>query len=199
MKIKISDIKAMFPCTIGWKKFTDSYGNNLPEITTVRHILKSNGVSDTLWVLDRLPEAEASLSKLRLMFAKGAIRHAERALPIFEAKFPEDKRPRLAIEAAKSFLKGRTTIIKVEKCAADAFGAYYEYCTLNTLANPPANAAASSSHAALTAGRIYYFDVCGSSREAVCAANYAGNFSVRAKSSEFKAQSKLILKYFGGK
>ena len=46
---------------------------------------------------------------------KYAIYAAEQVLNIFEKKYPDDKRPRLAIEAAKKYLK-----LKTKDAAADA-------------------------------------------------------------------------------
>jgi hypothetical protein len=195
MRIKVSDIKATHPCMAGWSKFADSYGDNLPKTTTIRHILKSNGVRDTLWVLDRLPRIDVKLKKLSIDLFKGAIGHAEKALPIFEAKFPNDKRPNLAIKAAKSFLKGKTTAGEVKKCAEAAFNANQEYCTFTRMADTAAYAAASAAHAALAA--IYVHDVVELSKEAAYAAIYANNFSAETESREYKRQAGLILKYFG--
>ena len=68
-------------------------------------ILKHNGASDCLWALCatvRHPEVDKAM---RLMAAD----FAEAVLPIFEKEYPDDKRPRLAIKAARDFANGKTT------------------------------------------------------------------------------------------
>ena len=45
---------------------------------------------------------------------------AEQVLEIFEKKYPDDKRPRLAIEAARAVLKKDTKINRDAAYAADA-------------------------------------------------------------------------------
>jgi hypothetical protein len=52
-----------------------------------------------------------------------AIFAAEQVIDIFEKKYPDDKRPRLAIEAAKNYLK--TPSAKTKNAAADAAGGAY--------------------------------------------------------------------------
>ena len=55
-----------------------------------------------------LPEWYTDLEKRRQVQIRFAILCAEEVLPIFESKFPEDRRPREAIEAAKACLKDPT-------------------------------------------------------------------------------------------
>jgi len=53
---------------------------------------------------------------------------AEKALPVFEKEYPDDERPRLAIEAAKNWLKNQTEesrLMAASRAArARAFAAY---------------------------------------------------------------------------
>jgi hypothetical protein len=60
------------------------------------HILKSNGLDHAIWAL-RTQEKKYSVE-----FAVGC---AENVLNLFESKYPEDKRPRNAIDAAKRYLE----------------------------------------------------------------------------------------------
>jgi hypothetical protein len=57
------------------------------------HILESNGVQDALWALRASNKPEVA----RFIAAD----LAEHVLPIFEAKYPDDKRPRKAIKVAR--------------------------------------------------------------------------------------------------
>src|SRR3990167_3953982 len=82
------------------------------------------------------------------VFQKFAIYCVESVLPLFEAKYPDDKRPREAIAAAKAYIAGSITLEELENkrsaanAAAAADAAY--------AANAPyaANAAAYAAHAA---------------------------------------------------
>ena len=68
-------------------------------------ILEHNGTSDCLWALCATVKHPESDRVMRLMAAD----FAEAVLPIFEKKYPDDKRPRLAIKAARDFANGKIT------------------------------------------------------------------------------------------
>src|SRR3990167_7615399 len=107
-------------CTEGYKKLAKhlggvtKYGVDTPiDLLT---ILDSNGLPDTLWCL-RATQQEADVLTVARLFA---IDCAERVLPIFEAKYPNDQRPRQAIQAAKDFLAGKITQEELRAAAASA-------------------------------------------------------------------------------
>ena len=90
-----------------------------------------------------------------------AIGFAEKALPIWEQKYPEDMRPREAIEAAKEWLKNpsyaaandahaaaNAARTAVRAAAYAAYAAAYAANAANAAANAAAYAAASGSAAA---------------------------------------------------
>ena len=52
-----------------------------------------------------------------------ALRCAEHVLPIFEAQYPDDARPREAIETARAFLNGRATVEDAQAASRAAAGA----------------------------------------------------------------------------
>ena len=82
-----------------------------------------------------------------------AIEFAEKALPIWEAKYPEDMRPRRAIEAAKEWLKNPSTAAYAD--AARAARAARD--ATNDIANAAATAAARTAYAAaLVAHAAHY-------------------------------------------
>ena len=66
-----------------------------------------------------------ALSKLmtKNQRVKWAIYCAEQVLPIFETKYPDDKRPRQAVEAAKKYLKNPTAAYAAAAYAAAAYAA----------------------------------------------------------------------------
>jgi len=66
-------------------------------------ILEHNGTEDCLWAL--CATAENCDQVARLMAAD----FAEAVLPVFESQYPNDSRPRAAIEAARKFATGEIT------------------------------------------------------------------------------------------
>ena len=56
----------------------------------------------------------------KILSVKVAIACAEHVLPVFEKRFPDDDRPRRAIQAAKDFLDGKITAASAAAYAADA-------------------------------------------------------------------------------
>ena len=94
---------------------------------------------------------------------KFAIYCAESVLPLFEAKYPDDNRPREAIAAAKAYMAGSITLKELENKrraaadaaaadaadAADAYAAYAAYAAYS--AAYAANAANAAAYAATNA------------------------------------------------
>ena len=118
------------------------------------------------WLFTRAMGKEASV--------KVAIFSAELVLPIFENRFPEDKRPRHAIEAAKNWLVLQNEEASNEaRAARDA--AAYDYTAAAYAAAAADYAAAAARSAARSAGDAYdYTASCYSAvRSAVDASVYA--------------------------
>jgi hypothetical protein len=92
----LNAIRAASPCHDGWTKLLKHLGKTsaddepLPLLT----VLDSNGLEDALWVLD------TTKCDPRLARHFGAW-CAEQVLPIFEASYPNDMRPRNAIAVAR--------------------------------------------------------------------------------------------------
>ena len=78
------------------------------------HILESNGLEHALWAL------RATTKDSRITAARMAIEFARHSLINFEKQFPEDKRPRTALEVAADFLHGKATLKDVEEAAEAA-------------------------------------------------------------------------------
>ena len=94
--------------------------------------------ADKLWVVLREPLlTEADLHEL-------ACRLAEEVLPIFERAYPNDNRPRLAIEAKRKWLKGEITDDELAAAEAAARAASWtsEWATVWATAEDEAWAAA---------------------------------------------------------
>ena len=95
-------------CPEGYRKLAAhlggvrSYGQNTPIPLTT--ILDSNGLDDTLWVLDHAT-IEDALRVRRLL----ACDYAEHVLPIYERQYPGDNRLRRAIETSRRYADGLAT------------------------------------------------------------------------------------------
>ena len=111
----LNKIRACSPCISGLKKLLSRLGTDFnpdAEINLLT-VLESNGVADMLWTL-RATEQDSKRIASQL-----AIEFAEQALPIFEARLPNDLRPRQAIQAARDYLDGTIVLAALRK-ASDA-------------------------------------------------------------------------------
>ena len=143
------------------------YGMDTP-ISLIK-CLESNPIDDVIWALRATLEDSTEFSK------QFAIACAEHVLPIFEEKYPEDKRPREALEAAKA---GKLTKEILE--AADAASDYYT--------------AAAAADAAACSSRASYYAAAYSS---LAAAVYAAAAAAHASSdydAERQWQKELLIK-----
>ena len=94
-------LKQNYACESGYKKLRKSLGDKWPDDKPINllHILKSNGTQDMLWCIRATVEPYAD----HWVFLCGMYADfAESVLPIFEARFPNDDRPRKAIEYART-------------------------------------------------------------------------------------------------
>ena len=105
-KACIESYKKMAKAVGGIKK----YGLDTP--IPLDRILEVCGLNDTLWTLGIV--LEPADREIRLFVCDCF----ERVLPLFEKKYPDDNRPRQAIETARKFANGQAN--KVELDAADA-------------------------------------------------------------------------------
>ena len=122
-------------------------------------LLDNNRFDDANWLLTRIMNKSQNVQY--------AIFAAEQVLSIFENKYPNDNRPRKAIEAAKNYLKNpckktksaayATVYTTVYAAANAATAAAYAtvYATVYADANADAAATAHAAHAAAYAAVAY--------------------------------------------
>ena len=109
LQTTLAIIRPHQPCTSGWEKLLRHLGPNYPQDKVIDFgtILESNGLDGALWGLRAvLPEQEKDRDRLARLFACA---RAESVLHIWEAKFPDDKRPREAIAVSRRFALGQAT------------------------------------------------------------------------------------------
>ena len=110
-------LRAHGPCVGGWKKFRAAHrGVGDTEPISYLSILDSNGLYDTFWAL-RVAAPEGERDRFcRLL----ACDYAEHVLPIWEAAYPEDRRPHEAIAVARRYARGEATAAELEEAASGA-------------------------------------------------------------------------------
>ena len=175
LHITFNSIKAEEACDYGYNTLANylggdsNYGMDKP--ISLLTCLESNTLDDVIRALRATLEDSKEFSK------QFAIACAEHVLPIFEEKYPEDKRPREALEAAKA---GKVTpeIIDAADAAACAANAYAAACSSRA-----AYAAACSSRAAAAA---YY--------AAAAVAYYAAASAYCTAAAERQWQKELLIK-----
>ena len=128
--ITLNAIRRHGPCKDGWEKLLKYLGKTTAddEPLLFSTILDSNGFDDAIWCLRALDNKQ--------VLVELACRFAESVLPIFENRFPDDMRPRRAIEAARADDAADAAAEAAD--AADAVSAAYS----------AANAAYSAAYAA---------------------------------------------------
>ena len=93
-------------CPEGYQKLARSLGgiNKYGKDTLIPldKIIESNGLPDTIWTLRATTESSENLP------IEFACRCAEHVLHFYEDKYPDDKRPRLAIEAARQCITNKS-------------------------------------------------------------------------------------------
>ncbi len=94
-----------------------------------------------LWLLGKMSGPPGSDSRKAVVLA--ACECARLALPQYEIRYPDDKRPRIAIETAESHAAGGATLAEVKKDAAYAAAAYAAYAAAAAYAAYAAYAARS--------------------------------------------------------
>ena len=68
-------------------------------------VMEHNGLKDTLWALRRIPTKRGKI--ICILFAADC---AERVLPLFEQRFPNDDRPRVTDKACSRAIRRRSGV-----------------------------------------------------------------------------------------
>ena len=118
----LNKIRACKPCglkeydTTGFRKLLNFLGKTTSDDEPLKFstILESNDIRDALWCLRSIcPEYNREVR----LFAADC---AESVLHLFEKKYPNDNRPRLAIKAARKFANGEINESELKTAAAAA-------------------------------------------------------------------------------
>lgn len=119
-------LRASGACPHGYRKLLEhlgdfqKYGAQTPIPLTV--VLDSNGIDDALWCLTAVPpEQEQQRNRLSRLLACD---YAERGLPLFEAAYPADTRPRHCIEISRRFALGMATDEELAAARSAAWSAW---------------------------------------------------------------------------
>ena len=162
-QIDLSYITKLNPCTDRFDNYKNHYSEwsgNLSEFLDLTDITHK----DKLWVFFRSIERKT----IQLV----ASDFAESVLHFFESKYPNDKRPRLAIEAARSGINPRASAYAAYAARASAaYGA-------SAAAAYAAEAAASAAYTASAAA--YAYAARDSDDYAASAAAYAASYAASA-------------------
>src|ERR1019366_8912700 len=97
-----------------------------------------------LWLCGRMADKKHWPTRKHVVLA--ACDCAELSLSIFEKKYPNDKRPRAAIDTARKWATGESTIEELRSAAAEAAAAAAAVATYADAAYVPAYAAAAAAH-----------------------------------------------------
>jgi hypothetical protein len=190
MQTTLNKIKEHSPCENGWKKLLNHLNKTQAddEPLELRTILESNGLDDAIWALRSVDGKD---KEIRLFAADCA----ELVLPIYEEDNSDDKRPRLAIQAARDYANGLITMEELSAARYAVWDAAW------------AAARAAAMDAARAAARAAAMDSAwADARAAACAAAWAdagaaagdaaSNASIAAARSAAMAEIKqLLLKY----
>jgi len=103
MVTTLNKIRAASPCADGWQKLLVGLLKTKAddESLTLIQILDINGIEDAIWALRAIDDCP----QIRLFAAACA----RQALPIWDAEYPNDRRPLTAIETAERFARGKAT------------------------------------------------------------------------------------------
>jgi hypothetical protein len=170
MKFSLEKAQELKACQSGidWYK-----ANGEPDTVekTVEACIKTNELNYANWLLSNtLAEKQCGIY---------AVFAAEQVIDIFEVKYPDDKRPRLAIEAAKKVIENDTP--ENRNAAADAAHEAYAAANASYAAYAAAYAAADGAYAAYAAARAAANASYAAAYSAADAASHAADAAMKIK------------------
>ena len=163
----LNKIRSLSPSIYSFGKLLNHLGKTKADDDPIsmKVILDSNGIDDAIWCIRALDKQSA---------VGFAIYCAEKVLPIFEKEYPDDDRPRKAIEAAKNINISPDAVAAAADAYADA--AYAADYASYSDADYAAAFAAAAAHAA-AASAVDSVDAAFSANAAVIAADAAANLA----------------------
>lgn len=116
----LNKIRRNDPCADGWEKLLKTLDKKKAddEPLSFLTILESNGLDDAIWAL----VAHEDQNKVR----KFACDCAEHVLHIYEKQYPDEKRPRQAIEVARKHSDGQASDEELAAAWAAAWDAAWD-------------------------------------------------------------------------
>ena len=172
--VSLNSILAQDPCDEGLEAFEEKFGHLDPDAPVpLLACLESNSVPAVIWALRAVQQDISTIIPLI------AADFAESVLHLFEENFPNDDRPRKAIEAARGGDKEKAAYAtRAARAAADAaYAAAYD--------------AASAAYAAFYAAAAY-----DAASAAYAAAYAAATAAASAADAEHLKQAEILRKYF---
>ena len=103
-------IKKLDPCSDELEVLYEVIGKDFPEDKEIyfADLIKANvDIDYVMWGLQATPKKQKK--QVECLLAAFACDCAERVLPFFEKQYPDDKRPRNAIEITRQWLRGEVT------------------------------------------------------------------------------------------
>ena len=153
MKITVNDILAMNPC----EEYRRDNGAQIRALWAGRSSLTATEIAaldiratDRAWALVRLIPI-----RTRVAWACDC---GERVLPIWERRYPNDRRPHEAIRVARAWIRGEATILEVRATTAAAYASAddaYAVADASSATDAYADAYATASAATAAAATAY--------------------------------------------
>lgn len=149
----LNEIRKHEPCPRGWSTLLRGLGKTEAddEPLPLARVLEINGIADAIWAIRAVAGHEVAAR----LFACDC---AESVLHLFEKRYPDDKRPRTAIEVARRFAHGEATVEELRNANAAAYHAAYHAANAAAAAYFAAAYAAYADAAAAYAARAAYAD-----------------------------------------
>jgi len=188
LKTTFGKIKSFNPCKDGWEKLMElNPENDMNKEITILEILNHNGVKDAFWSLRTQEYKDYCLILADV---------AASVLHIFESKYPEDKRPRNAIEAIRLWHAGEIADEELKVAAYAAYAAsYFAYSS----AYVAAYAADAASYFAYSSAYSSAYDAARSAADAAAAYVYAAYaasvYAAAAAYAQWKKNEEILRKY----
>jgi hypothetical protein len=153
-----------------------------------------------IWILVRLQQPKQGSKEHRKLVGCLADIAAE-ALPIFEKRYPNDKRARDCIETLRRYSKSEATIEGVQEARRGAYAASYTAYAAAYTAYAAASAAASASYAAASDAASYAYAAASAASAAADSSAYAASYTASAaasaaRSSSLKRSAEIVRQHY---